>query len=154
MSRRAIYAAPWAEPYVDPDRVELVQYGPSARTYARQLERHRAWSWRPPSRAYAPVERDVVRAFMAAARPHMVPEREREVYELVHVQGHSTRWAARALGLSRSAVQTYLRRLRQRAARWRADRESATPNPTGAVRALARHATSCGRAWLDLRAAA
>ena len=151
---RAIYAAPWAEPLVEPERVELVEYGPTAPTQARQYARHREWSGRPSSRRPRVAGRDVVAEFMRFAGATEVPAREREVFEVVHVHGHSTRWAARALGLSRSAVATYLRRLRERAVRWRARRDDAEPRPTAAARALARHAERVGRSWAHLRARA
>lgn len=152
---RDIYAAPWAEPLVRAEAaVELVEYGPSAAVYVRQVAKHRDWSWRPaPRRAHA-AGRDVVREYVrddAGQIRDEVPDREREVYLAVHEQGHSTRWAARALGISRATVQTYLRRLRDRAVRWRARRDDLTPRPTRAVAVLARHCERLGRSWRDMR---
>lgn len=104
-----------------PGVTELVEYGPTPSSYARQIAQHRDWAWRPRSRRARPEGRDVLSAFMRPTGGQLrddVPEREREVYVAVHEQGHSTRWAARALGLARPTVQEYLRRLRARAARW------------------------------------
>ena len=151
MSRR-IYAAPWAEPLVlATEPVELVPYGPSAEAYARQHSRHRDWSWRPRVKRPAPPGRDVLRGYMRGADGVLregVPERELEVYLAVVEQGHSTRWAARALGVSRASAQVYLRRLRARATR-----VPAVPRPPATLRTLAIHAERIGRTWCQLRAA-
>ena len=116
--RHAIYAAPWAEDTGRADRVELRQYGPTPHTYAKQLERYRLWTWRP-SRQVSDDDVAMV-AWMRGEGGQLredVPEGERRVDIEVYEGGLSVRMAAKVLGLSRSSVRTYLKRLRERAAR-------------------------------------
>jgi DNA-binding NarL/FixJ family response regulator len=111
------YAAPWADQLPDGD---LIEYGPSPSTYARQLARHKLWTWHPEklaARVARTTTADAIRAYMRPTR-HLrgdVAKRETEVYLLIYEHGRSIRWAARHLGISRSSVKVYVRRLARRA---------------------------------------
>ncbi len=116
MSNSANYAAPWAEPIqVSPGRVELVEYGPQQQAYEQQIQRHKAWSWRPDGRRIAPDHAALI-AWMTA-EPREVSRREQQVYDLVCTHGKSLNFAARMLAIKRDDVKIYLRRLRLRAAK-------------------------------------
>ena len=112
------YAPPFAEQLPDGTSIE---YGPSPTTHARHLAEFRQWSWRPdklPSQASRSPEADRIRAYVRVEQGRFradVPRRELQVYCYVYEQGHSTRWAARKLEISRSSVRTYIQRLKERA---------------------------------------
>lgn len=111
------YMAPWADQLPGGD---LVEYGPSPSTHARQLEAFKLWAWKPdrqPSREARSEAGDRLRAFMRPTGQHLrtdVPRRELEVYLAVYEHGHSTRWVARKLEITRSSVRVYVRRLLER----------------------------------------
>ena len=113
------FVAPWADQLPSG---ELVEYGPSASTHARLLEAHKLWTWRPERQVSREARSDTGAALRAYMRPgglHLrgdVPTRELEVYLLVYEHGHSARWVARKLRLSRASVRVYLQRLRARGA--------------------------------------
>ncbi len=110
-----LLSPPWRERL--PDGTLGQEYGPpSPAALARHIARFKDWSWRLPSKearrdadrliAYVRLEDGSFRAG--------IPSGELRVYEMVMEAGHSTRYTARHLGLSRSTVTSYLRRLRGR----------------------------------------
>lgn len=109
-----LFAPPWVDVLPSGERVE---YGPkSLATYAAHVAKYKLWSWRLPSKE-ARQDGDVLIAYVrledGSFRPG-IPAGELRVYRLVCEEGHSTRYAARALNISRSTVKTALRRLRAR----------------------------------------
>lgn len=109
-------APPWRERMADGTLGE--QYGPKTiEAFARHLAAFRLWTWRPPSKE---ARRDDAAALCAYMRPGGselrcdVPESERGVYVMIYEKGHSVRYTAREMGLHRSTVRGYLRRLRAR----------------------------------------
>lgn len=112
-----LYAPPWRER--QPDGTLGPEYGPrTVATYARQVAAALDWSFRGQSKASKRLE--VLRDFMRLDDGTMrlgVPESEVRVYRIVVEQGHSTRWAAKNLGVNRATIQSYLRRLIVRAQR-------------------------------------
>jgi len=106
-----IYSAPWAEPQPDGS---WRQYGPTAETYQRQIQRYRQWAYRkPPSRESCEPDAEAIRALLLDSAVEL-PRREREVGEWIYIAGRSTRWVARRLKLSRRTVRTHMARLAAR----------------------------------------
>ena len=113
---RRIYTAPWAEQLPDGD---LLEHGPSQSTHARRAAAHKLWSWKPGKTAQREARDSVaVRKHMRPDGTHLrsdVPKRELEIFILIFESNLSTRSVARSLGISRSSVKVYVRRLRGRA---------------------------------------
>jgi hypothetical protein len=115
---RAIYTAPWADKLPSGARLE---YGPSPTTHARRAAAHNLWSWRPKKGrdplTPTPADRAQMIAFMRPDGRHLridVPRRELEVYLCLYEHARSARMAAAQLGITRSTVRVYLKRLRAR----------------------------------------
>lgn len=111
------YASPWRERM--PDGTLGPEYGPrSAATFAKLHAMHRDWTYKPPKRAAKQaIELQMWMRLEDGTLRMGVPESEVRVYRLVVEQGHSIRWVARRLEISRESVRSYLRRLRARMVR-------------------------------------
>ena len=104
-----LYAPPWRA--FGPDGKLGAPYGPgTAATFSRHLAAHRDWSYRRPSKVARGLEGLV--AWMEA-KERDVPAGELRVYLELRA-GHSLRFVARNLGVSRETVRSYLRRLKAR----------------------------------------
>ena len=113
MGDAELYLPPWRERRQDGSLGEV--YGPNSTTaYARQVQKHRDWSWRTPSKEAQREDADVLRAYMRSDKSATVPTSERKVYELVYELGHSVRYVARKLGVRRETVKSYIKRLKER----------------------------------------
>lgn len=117
MHRQKQFAPPWRDLNTDGSLGE--EYGPSSSiVLARHLREHRDWSFRPVAKQTKSQEAQRLRAFMRLEDGTLrtdVPDSEVRVYLLVVERGHSVRYLARHLGMSRETVRSYLRRLRARA---------------------------------------
>lgn len=115
----ALLAPPWRERL--PDGQLGPTYGPpSVEAYARHVARWKDWSFRKPSKdALRDADRMIAFVMLedGTERPG-IPLGELQVFRLVYLKGHSSRYAARKLGMSRSSVQTLKRRLRKRMEMW------------------------------------
>jgi RNA polymerase sigma factor (sigma-70 family) len=54
-----------------------------------------------------------IRAWLAEHASEL-PDRERQVAQLVYLDGHAARWVARTLEISRASVRSYLQRIKAR----------------------------------------
>lgn len=105
-----LLSPPWRER--NPDGTLGPEYGPGTpATYARHLAQHRDWSFRMKSKE-SRKNLDLIEWMESGDRAD-VPVSERRVYEQI-CAGHSVRYAARTLGLTRDSVRSYLDRLRAR----------------------------------------
>jgi hypothetical protein len=113
------YSPPWRE--LEPDGTLGEQYGPTPSTHARHVADHKNWAYRPPRHA---IEREDAEAMRAYMRPNPrepirtdVPMGERAVYEGAYEMGKSLREIGFLLGVEKSTICSYLKRLRGRLAR-------------------------------------
>lgn len=104
------FQPPWRE--LNPDGSLGKSYGPSVTTYRRQLADYQLWPWRPPTpETELHRERERIEQWLKTGGSHLASPRELEIFDLLYIQGKSTREAAKALNLSRVAVRTYRARL-------------------------------------------
>ena len=118
----AKFQPPWRE--VDPKTGELGEpYGPgSPSTYAKQIAAHKNWANRPENRSNESKRWDseALYKFMhdedgIIKEVGDVTDRQRDCYHYVYECGHSIRWVAKRLKISRESVRTHLARLRAKA---------------------------------------
>lgn len=108
------YAPPWRD--VLPDGTLGEEYGPkSAATLSVQMARYQNWAYRKqgPERSEA---KQVHEYF--AVNHEDVPDSEKSVYRCVYVHRLSLGETADDMGISKSSIKCYLRRLRLRAEKW------------------------------------
>lgn len=110
-----IYVSPWRERMADGTLGE--EFGPSPATFARQHAAYRDHFYRritTPSKVARSADASELRAFMRLEDGTLrldVPKAEVDAYLLVIERGHSERWAAARLGVSRRTVRVRLLRL-------------------------------------------
>jgi DNA-directed RNA polymerase specialized sigma24 family protein len=111
--QQALYAPPWRELEADGRLGE--PYGPQTVTaYARQVARFRDWAFKKPvAKVSRQADAEAIRELLGR-EDVAIPVSERTVGTLVFVQGHSVRWAARTMRVTRDSARSYIERLRAR----------------------------------------
>lgn len=116
------FAAPWHE-RLDDGTLSAPYGPPSPAAHARAMVRHRDWSFKrvtTPSKVARAADAGELRAFMRLEDGTLrldMPKAEVDAYLLVIERGHSERWAASKLGVSRRTVRVRLERLSAKAGR-------------------------------------
>jgi DNA-directed RNA polymerase specialized sigma24 family protein len=113
LQRASLFQPPWRD--VKPNGDLSEPYGPSPSTFTRHLHRFRLWSWRPTN-DNRPSDHEAVCAFVEANQ-ETLPSGELAAFQLVYEQLLSARKAAKAMGVSRGALRSYIRRLREKVAK-------------------------------------
>jgi RNA polymerase sigma factor (sigma-70 family) len=90
------------------------EYGPSLATAVRHRRDLSMFTWRPPPRTPARPDSQALAHLFASPAADSIPDRERDVYQALYVNGLGYKRAAESLGVSRSTVKTLAKRLRAR----------------------------------------
>lgn len=97
------------------------EYGPrTSESYARQVARHRDWSYRPQQ--LSPTQRadaDVIHGYMrmpdGSLRVDGISERESQTYLEIYVAGAGIKTLAARWSVSAGTIKSYIKRLRAKA---------------------------------------
>jgi DNA-directed RNA polymerase specialized sigma24 family protein len=90
------------------------EYGPSLATAVRHRRDLSMFTWRPPPRAPHRPDAPALADLFSSPAAGSIPDRERDVYQALYIDGLGYKSAAASLGLSRSTVRTLAKRLRAR----------------------------------------